>query len=233
MNSPITIILFEDDGHFATNLSNSLQFLSDTSAFQQRIKIERKFYFFEDSCLEYLIDNQPNLILLDIEPPLNSPYDGITACEKIRNTPELQNTKILILSAHIDEIKVFTAIINGADGYICKSDLGTIVQDIHKVHCGDNVLSKSIQNQLFRTIRNLKNPERIEGFEATLTEKQRKIWDEKLKGTRYKDIADKMHITIDTVKFHIGNINPKLKDFKAENPNFLDKIKAFLQSKRR
>lgn len=224
MNSPITIVLFEDDGKFAAMLKSVLEF-------QEDIKIVRRFERFEVPCLNELKQIKPSLIILDIEPPFNSPYDGIQACEKISNMPELSSTKLLILSAHIDEYRICTALINGADGYACKSDRENIVQIVRSVQDGEHVFSKSIQQQFFKIVLSLIGSEKLEDFEKTLTEKERAVWDEKRKGKSNKDIAEKMHITIDGVKFHITHYNRKLKDFKASRQSLLDKIEAFLQRK--
>jgi two-component system response regulator BaeR len=64
--------------------------------------------------LEWLADNSPSLILLDIMLP---GIDGITLCKAIR---QRSNIPIIMQSARVDEIDRLLGLELGADDYICK-----------------------------------------------------------------------------------------------------------------
>ncbi len=218
MDNLIKVVLFEDDGHFATHLQRYIEFQND-------IKVLRRFEKFEMNCLEELIKLEPDLIILDIQVPPNCPYDGIQAAKMIDNTLELNNCKILMLTSHIDEEKICAALINGADGYVEKTDRENIINSIRDVHRGDSVLSKSVQKKLLEIVKSLIGGAKIEGFEKELTEKELVIWLARIRGDSYKTIAENMGMTVDGVKFYIRKINKKLRDFKAKRYNILGKIK--------
>ena len=224
MENLITIVLFEDDGQFATRLKNVVEFDGD-------IKIVRRFEKFEDKCLEELKTLQPKMVILDIEPPLGSSYDGIEAAEKIKQTLELKGCKILILSSHIDEFKICSALINGADGYADKADRKNIINAIRDVHKGDNVFSKSVQKKLPKIVLSLIGSDNMDDFNKVLTDKERIVWAARQQGLSNSAIADKMDITVDGVKFHVNKINKKIKEYKASHSSLWDKIKNFLTKK--
>lgn len=60
---------------------------------------------------------EPDLILLDIMMP---EMDGIEACEKIRQIPQLSNTLIIFLSARTEEFTQLAGFEVGANDYITK-----------------------------------------------------------------------------------------------------------------
>jgi CheY-like chemotaxis protein len=67
---------------------------------------------------------QPDLILLDIMMPR---IDGFTLCKQIRETEDIKNIKIIVLSAKIFDTDKKKAIQLGADAFISK------VIDSHKL----------------------------------------------------------------------------------------------------
>jgi len=67
-----------------------------------------------DKVTDWVKENQPNLILLDLMLPSK---DGITVCREIR---EFSNIPIIMLTARTDEIDRLLGLELGADDYICK-----------------------------------------------------------------------------------------------------------------
>lgn len=59
----------------------------------------------------------PEIILLDIMMPL---MDGVVTCNAMRNTPELKEKIIILLSARGEEYSEVAGLENGADDYITK-----------------------------------------------------------------------------------------------------------------
>jgi len=68
-------------------------------------------------CLNYLKDNRPDLILLDIEMPVMS---GIKTLEVIRENPELDEIPVMFLTAAADVETVVEAGTLGVTDYIKK-----------------------------------------------------------------------------------------------------------------
>ncbi len=67
--------------------------------------------------LELATKHKPDLVLTDLMLPK---IDGLELCKKIKNNPALQFTKVILLTARIDEQSKMTALENGADDFITK-----------------------------------------------------------------------------------------------------------------
>lgn len=67
--------------------------------------------------MEHLRKEKPDLVVLDIMMP---DIDGYAICRHIRNTPALQPTKIIFLSAKAKETEIKKGLDLGADAYITK-----------------------------------------------------------------------------------------------------------------
>ncbi len=67
--------------------------------------------------LDLVIKYKPDLVLLDLMLPK---IDGLALCKKIKNDDRLQFTKVVLLTARIDEQSKITALENGADDFITK-----------------------------------------------------------------------------------------------------------------
>ncbi|MFQ5578227.1 MAG: response regulator transcription factor, partial [Anaerolineae bacterium] len=63
-------------------------------------------------------DLQPDLVVMDINMPV---CDGLEATRLIRNAAGASEPRILILTVHDEEEKLFEAIKAGANGYLLKS----------------------------------------------------------------------------------------------------------------
>ena len=67
--------------------------------------------------LEIAKKEEPDLIILDVMMP---EMDGIETCEKIRETPSIEDTLILFLTARAEEYSELAGFTAGADDYITK-----------------------------------------------------------------------------------------------------------------
>jgi DNA-binding response OmpR family regulator len=67
--------------------------------------------------LESLAQNQPDLVLLDIMMP---DVDGYEICKQIKQNPELENCKVVFISAKSKESDIQKGYEIGADFYITK-----------------------------------------------------------------------------------------------------------------
>jgi CheY-like chemotaxis protein len=78
--------------------------------------------------IEYMFDNPVNLVLLDIRMPR---MDGIEAIKEIKMLfPE---TKIILFTAHANDIALEKALEHGAEGYITKPfDKDELLDMVHK-----------------------------------------------------------------------------------------------------
>lgn len=101
-------ILIVDD---EPNIVISLEFLMEQSGYE--VAIARN----GEEALEKIAAFEPDLVLLDIMLPL---LNGFEVCQRIRENPQWNRTKVIMLSAKGREIDVRKGIALGADAYVTK-----------------------------------------------------------------------------------------------------------------
>ncbi|HMQ61357.1 MAG TPA: response regulator transcription factor [Flavilitoribacter sp.] len=143
-----------------------------------------------------------NVILLDIGLP-----GGMSGIEGIRHIrPELPDADIIMLTAHDDNERIFEALRAGAVAYIKKtSNLQEIREALMTVHNGGSYMSPAIARKIVAFF----GPKYIDPDQA-LTPRQEEIVQGLVDGLSYKLIADKLDISVETVRDHIKKIYKKL-----------------------
>jgi two-component system, OmpR family, alkaline phosphatase synthesis response regulator PhoP len=101
-------ILIADD---EPNIVVSLEFLMKQRGYEVRVVNDGA------EALKAVADFRPDLILLDVMMPSVSGYD---VCQKVRENPEWQGIRIIMLSAKGRDIEVTKGIAVGADAYVTK-----------------------------------------------------------------------------------------------------------------
>lgn len=154
--------------------------------------------------LKYLDDeHRPNVILMDIELPGMSGIDGM---KLIKNRfPEIE---IIILTVYHDSHKIFDSLCAGASGYLLKhTSLQEIKEAIEVSLHGGSPMSPQIARKVINYFKGNSGEKKNE---VELTEREQEIVVGLVDGLSYKMIADRMNISIDTVRTHIRNIYKKL-----------------------
>ena len=70
-----------------------------------------------EEALQMTIDHKPDLILLDVILPKKN---GFQICRQIKSTPDIQHTKIIMVTSKSQDSDRFWGIKQGADGYLTK-----------------------------------------------------------------------------------------------------------------
>lgn len=138
-----------------------------------------------------------NLILLDIGLP------GMSGLEGIRHLRQkLPEADIVMLTTFEEDDKIFKALCAGACSYISKrTSLLKIQEALVLVRRGGSYMSPSIARKIAQHFM-----PREARPQDVLTPRQRQIVDGLVEGLSYKLIADKLSISIDTVRDHIKRI---------------------------
>lgn len=138
-----------------------------------------------------------NLVLLDIGLP------GMSGLEGIRHIRQkVPEADIVMLTTFEEDDNIFKALCAGACSYISKrTSLSKIQEALFLVHRGGSYMSPSIARKIAKHF--MPKPKK-EG--VILTPRQQQIVDGLVEGLSYKLIADKMSISIDTVRDHIKRI---------------------------
>ena len=138
-----------------------------------------------------------NLVLLDIGLP---GMTGIQGIQHIRSF--LPEADIVMLTTFEDDKNIFNALTAGACSYISKrTSLAKIQEALFVIHRGGSYMSPSIARKIAKHFM----PKATQK-EAILTTRQLEIVEGLVDGLSYKLIADKLDISIDTVRFHIKRI---------------------------
>ena len=139
----------------------------------------------------------PSVIMLDIQLPGQSGIEGIPAIKKLR-----PGVDIIMLTTFEESEKIFAALCAGACSYLSKRvSLVTIRDAILTVHRGGSYMSPSIARKVVEHFAPMPKKE-----DGPLTSRQQEIVDCIVNGLSYKMAADKLGISLDTVRTHIKHI---------------------------
>jgi len=145
----------------------------------------------------------PDVILLDLLMP---ELDGIEATIKIKE--QNPNAKIIIITSFLDESKVISAVKAGAVGYLLKdSSPQEIETAIHEVFQGESAFPSRIASILIKEIN--RSQQDVEAS-ASLTQREVEILELISKGYSNKEIADRLYLSVWTVRTYVTTILEKL-----------------------
>jgi DNA-binding NarL/FixJ family response regulator len=146
---------------------------------------------------------EPDVVLLDIGLP------GKTGIEAI---PEIKarhpRTQVLMMTVFDDEAHIFDAIQAGADGYLLKkTPPARLLHAIEDAAAGGMPMTPFVARQAIDLFRR-HAPSPREDF--SLTDRENEILQLLVQGLNYMMIAEKLFISLDTVRNHIRHIYEKL-----------------------
>jgi DNA-binding NarL/FixJ family response regulator len=146
---------------------------------------------------------EADVVLMDITLPGMS---GIECVSKLK--PQRPDVQFLICSVHEDQERTFAALCAGATGYILKNSTPEkIITSIREIVSGGSPMSAQIARYV---IRNFHEQNHRPEIPEELTPREVELLQFLSKGYQYKEIADRMCISIETVRTYIRNIYEKL-----------------------
>lgn len=144
----------------------------------------------------------PDVVLLDIGLP---GMDGIEGAREIRS--RCPTARLIMLTVHEEDEKVFRAICAGASGYLLKPSGGDeIVGAIRDVISGGAPVNAYIARKVLERFADLAAP----GADYGLTEREGEILRLLVDGLLLKQIAGRLEISYHTVDAHVRNVYDKL-----------------------
>ncbi|MEA5471569.1 response regulator transcription factor [Spirulina sp. 06S082] len=174
--------------------------------------------------LEVLAFTQPDIVLMAINLP---DINGIEVIQKLKRlrSPEPENTtKAIVLTARGSEDSVLAAFAAGADSY-CLNDtsLETLIQAIKLTHEGDSWIDPSIAQIVLKHVKQEREePHKTVEITAldpkspliidadAITDRELDVLELIVAGHSNAAIADRLYITVGTVKTHVRSILGKL-----------------------
>lgn len=170
----------------------------------------------------YLVaKHNPDVVIVDLGLP---DIDGIEVTRQIKSLqfPSINTPKVLILTLTDDQESVLASFAAGADSYCIKDiSVENLLQAITFTAEGNAWIDPAIAKVVLGQIRHFQdpstiqieasNPEYVQILEAApLTERELEVLAEIVNGYSNAEIADKLYITVGTVKTHVRNILNKL-----------------------
>lgn len=144
-----------------------------------------------------------DVVLMDIELPGMS---GIEATREIKaRWPEIQ---IMMLTVYEDDDRIFRSLEAGATGYVLKTTPPPqLLLDIQLLSEGGSPMSSGIARRVVETFhQTARNAAEVD----PLTARERETLSLLAQGYRYREIAERLGITFDTVRTHIRHIYEKM-----------------------
>lgn len=143
---------------------------------------------------------KPDVILMDLEMPRKN---GLEAIKEIKaQHPEI---KILVLTSFTEDKKIFAALDAGALGCLLKdSSPQELIRAIRDVYQGQLALHPAVARKM------LHEKEQPEIPDSLLTDREIEVLQLVAQGLDNHEIADKLVISLPTVRSHVTNILNKL-----------------------
>lgn len=143
-----------------------------------------------------------DVVMMDIQLPRKN---GISAISEVKpRHPEIQ---FMMWTAFEEHQLIFDALCAGATGYLLKkSSLDQIVTALEELVQGGSPMSGSVARKVIQAFQ---KPSPSPAADM-LTRRELEILEQLDKGSRYKDIAVTLNISVDTVRTHIRSIYEKL-----------------------
>lgn len=196
----ISVAIIEDDSHFRKIAADLLRASGRCDVVGD--------YASAEAALAGMPQAWPQVLLCDINLPGES---GIVALKKLRALrPDLIG---VILTVFDDSDKLFASLQAGAVGYLLKSESGAaMVEAVVEAAAGGSPMSRAIARKVVRhfAVAGAAPATVAPPVAAGLTSRETEVLQRLAQGARYKEIADQLTISIETVKNHLRKIYEKL-----------------------
>lgn len=161
----------------------------------------------------------PDVVLMDVSMPN---CDGVEACRQMKEISP--NSKVVMLTMHMDQETLGAALRAGAIGYLIKDcTTDEIAEAVRMAARGDTVLSPQLAATLLAEVRKMDQP-RVQPEEPIITKREEEVLQLIADGCSTPQVAERMYISQKTVKNHLASIYQKL--------DARDRTQAVLQAMR-
>jgi DNA-binding NarL/FixJ family response regulator len=196
MNKPIRVSIVDDEADLRENIAGYV----DAAKGFRCVSVHSS----AEEALAHLPKEKPDVVLMDIN------LGGMSGIECVLHLkPLMRETQVVMLTVFEDTEKIFSALAAGASGYLLKRmPPEKLLEAIREVHEGGSPMSAPIARKVVQSLQTHRPP----GIDETaeLSPREREVLDGLAEGQAYKQIADKLNVSIHTVRNYIRRIYEKL-----------------------
>lgn len=194
--TPIRVAIVEDDPRVRASLARLIQQAEGFACVSQHPSGE--------AALADLPAAQPDVVLMDINLP---GMNGVECVRKLKGI--MASVQVVMLTVYENTDIIFRALAAGASGYLLKAtppdELLTAIREVHR---GGSPMTSHIARKVVASFQQAAPP--TSAAENSLSPREREVLELLAKGYLYKEIADALSISYDTVHTHIRRIYEKL-----------------------
>jgi DNA-binding NarL/FixJ family response regulator len=191
----ITVSIVEDSDRLRTTLS---RVLSRSEGFECISS-----YGTAEAALNDLPQKKPSVVLMDINLP---GMNGVECTRKLKEA--VPGIQIVMLTVYEDTENIFNALAAGASGYLLKrTTTPELLDSLREVHRGGSPMTAHIARKV---VQSFQRPTSATETTEDLSPREKEVLDCLSQGFLYKEIAEKLGISYETVHTYIRRIYEKL-----------------------
>ena len=192
---PTTVSIVEDNDQLRSTLARMIDRADGFQCVGQHPSAE--------AALEAIPNEKPQVVLMDINLP---GMNGVECVHRLKQ--QLPETQVIMLTVYEDTENIFNALAAGASGYLLKrTPSAEILEGIRQVLQGGSPMTAHIARKVVQSFQRAPaSPQPTED----LSPREREVLDCLSQGFLYKEIAEKLGISYETVHTYIRRIYEKL-----------------------
>jgi len=192
---PITVSIVEDNEQLRTTLARVISRAEGFKCISH--------YGDAESALEGLPKDKPEVVLMDINLP---GMNGVECVRKLKQ--QAPGLLFVMLTVYEDTENIFNALAAGAAGYLLKRTKSTeLLEAIREVRTGGSPMTTHIARKVVQSFQRAGPSQQPSD---NLSEREQQVLDCLSQGFLYKEIAERLGISYETVHTYIRRIYEKL-----------------------
>ncbi len=192
--APVRVSIIEDEDWLRENLAHEIQ--------QSPALCYVNCYRTAEGALQGIPRDHPDVVIVDINLP---GMDGVECIRRLKL--DLPETQFLMLTVYEETDKIFNSLRAGASGYLLKrSSTKELFEAIEQVRVGGAPLSSSIARKVVQYFNQMGRAPKM----AKLSPREQEVLELLAKGAAYKEIAEQLSLSIETIRMNVKHIYTKL-----------------------